>query len=125
VLVLVIVMPVFAETRISNNVTGSTFPVGNNIHSFTTTSTSYAYLSVYIKAWGASPNPLKDWKIEDNYWTTSSGTAIIFNFNGWETSRHSYQKLPADPMSKFYTSSTGCQSSSCWFNGNTNCGGTC
>lgn len=126
VLTVLLVGVAHAEQKVISGVTGRTYQISNQYGAYTSATSIKNWLYANERAWAAGgTNPLKDQQIRECFMCTHSGTAYVSSNYPWTTTKHTFRTNAGDNPTNFYTSGTGCQSSSCWWNGNTSCSGTC
>lgn len=116
-----------AETRTVSGITGSTSTSGSYANAYTSATQSQYSMTVTERIWGSEPNPLKDEKSRSCQNCTNTGTVSICYscYFGYESTKHVARiQIGADPVT-FYTSRTGCNSSSCWYFNNGGCSSNC
>jgi hypothetical protein len=110
-----------AETRNEGDLIVSTYvdPSDGDVYSQTTdTDSSSHYMSVSLRAWGETPNALKDDSWGDGYGInhTLSSPGLFAGFEGVYPAKHMQQTSHIPPVfDVHFTSLTGHNSSSCWF----------
>ena len=117
--------PAYAEIKV---VSGITLATGHNTgYFYAYTSNAYVryFLRVHIRAWGSSPNPLKDEESKYCYNCTSTGSVDVADFYQWTSTQHRFRLTSSSTLVYIYTSGYGCYSSYCWWSGGTSCSLTC
>lgn len=117
-----------AESRTVGNTTGETWHQSGLYRAKTTASYQHYLLYVNIRAWGATPNPLKDFAENTAYSTQQTQPVSVSDtYYGVYVSQHASQIYPGGSTTTLYTSGTGCQSSYCWWSAGTQggCSSTC
>lgn len=125
-----VIRGVAAESRTVGDTTGSTYHVEaeDKYKAFTFSSSQKYWLWVAERAWGASPNPLKDERIDYKYWANMTNIVGIWDgYYGIYVTQHESQVYPYANSTFIYTSGTGCWSSFCWwyYGIQGGCPGTC
>jgi len=105
----------FAESKTVSNVTGTTWDPGTDVYRSKTTSTFTApWMSVHIRAYGFSPNPLKDQMSKSVYNSTNTGDVWVADiYAGPYPSYHAANTQYGGIT--FYTSISGVHSNWCWW----------
>jgi hypothetical protein len=112
---LLIVGVVYAETKTVGDTTGRTWISSGYIKAYTRSSYAVYQLYVNLRAWGESPNPLKDEKYNTTYNSTTTQTLSMFFYNAVFPSRHLSRVYPGGAATTFYTSLSGNESTYyCW-----------
>lgn len=114
---------VLAETKYYGSIGATTYNSGSDVKSRTYAGNSGSYhynLFVNLRAWGGSPNPLKDERGDSCYYCTTTNTVSLWGgYYAHYTARHSgkMENSASWPSWVTYTSRSGYQSSyNCWVN---------
>lgn len=119
--------PAHAEIKVINGITLASGHNSNFDYFWAYTTNAYVryFMFVNIRAWGSSPNPLKDEEQKSCYNCTSTGTVTVADFYSWSSTQHRYKLTSGSAQVTVYTSGIGCYSSACWWTGGSGCSQTC